>query len=166
MYQPYPCGGRSATTPPRPPTPPSVRTAVKLMYAGAVVSAVSLIVGLVDIGGLKGALRASHPGLSAGQVNATVDLFVVSVLASGIIGIGLWLWMAWANGRGRNWARVTGTVFFAIETIELLSTAAAVNTVIGEVLTVLTWLIGLAAVVMLWRRQSRPYFRPSPEYRR
>lgn len=160
MYQPYPSGERPATSPPRPPAPPSVRTAVKLMYAGAVVSAISLIVGLVDIGGLKGSLRASNPALSTGQVNSTVDVFVASVLVSGLIGIGLWLWMAWANGRGRNWARITGTVFFAIETIELLSTVAAVGTVTSEILTVLTWLIGLAAVVMLWHRRSRPYFKP------
>ena len=48
MYQPYP----STEPPPGPlrPLPPApVRTAVKLMYAGAAVSAVELIVGLALI---------------------------------------------------------------------------------------------------------------------
>jgi hypothetical protein len=45
MYQPYPPSGQSAG-PERPPAPGPVRTAVKLMYAGAALSAVPLIVGL------------------------------------------------------------------------------------------------------------------------
>jgi hypothetical protein len=45
MYQPCPSSGQP-TGPWRPATPAPVRTAVKLMYAGAVVSMVPLIVAL------------------------------------------------------------------------------------------------------------------------
>ena len=48
MYQPYPSGGQSAE-PERPPAPAPVRTAVKLMYAGAAVWTVVLISALVLI---------------------------------------------------------------------------------------------------------------------
>jgi hypothetical protein len=44
MYQPYPSSGQPAG-PLRPPAPAPVLTAVKLMYAGAAVSTVKLIIG-------------------------------------------------------------------------------------------------------------------------
>ena len=33
--------------------------------------------------------------------------------------IALWLWMARANGQGRNWARILSTVLFGLGTLEL-----------------------------------------------
>jgi hypothetical protein len=57
MYQPYPSSGQSAG-PLRPPAPAPVLTAVKLMYAGAPVSAVELIIGLaLIIVDIRGAAR-------------------------------------------------------------------------------------------------------------
>src|SRR5579863_6351538 len=43
MYQPYP-SSRQPAEPPRPPAPAPVLTAVKLMYAGAAASTVTLII--------------------------------------------------------------------------------------------------------------------------
>lgn len=40
----------------------------------------------------------------------------------GLIALGLWIWMAVMNGKGRNWARVTGTVFGALSLAGSLST--------------------------------------------
>jgi hypothetical protein len=44
--------------------PASVVMAVRLMYAGAVVSALSLIVGLVTVGGLRDSLHKAQPSLT------------------------------------------------------------------------------------------------------
>ena len=60
MYQPYPSAA-STVEPERPAAPPTVQNAVKLMYAGAAVSTVSLIVSLVDLGGTKSAIRKARP---------------------------------------------------------------------------------------------------------
>ena len=73
MYQPYPGGGQSAE-PLRPPAPGPVLTAVKLMYAGAAVSAVNLIISLAVIGGVKAYLARGNkqapwcpvPGVASG----------------------------------------------------------------------------------------------------
>jgi hypothetical protein len=54
MYQPYPSSGQ----PKRPPAPAPVLTAVKLMYAGAPVSAVSLITSLAYLAYLVGSKDA------------------------------------------------------------------------------------------------------------
>ena len=72
--------------------------------------------------------------------------------------MGLWLWMAWANKRGKNWARITGTVFFALYTLDLILVAARSASGISTVFAIVTWLVGLGATIMLWRRESSGYF--------
>jgi hypothetical protein len=42
------------------------------------------------------------------------------LVAGALITIGLWLWMGWANGRGRSWARIVAAVLFGINTLDLL----------------------------------------------
>ena len=64
MVQPYPSTGKPVE-PERPAAPPSVLNAVKLMYAGAAVSTVSLVISLVDISGTKAAIRKARPSLTA-----------------------------------------------------------------------------------------------------
>jgi len=82
-----------------------------------------------------------------------------------VISAGLWFWMAISCRQGKNWARITSTVFFAIDCVLLLVVIAAasklagtagVGLVVGS--AVLQWLIGLVAIVLLWMRPSSAYF--------
>jgi hypothetical protein len=154
MYQPYPSSGEPVE-PLRPPVPAPVRTAVKLMYAGAAISTVQLIIALAYVGGGKAAIRKAHPRLTATQVSELNMLFIALAIVSGLVVIALWLWMARANGRGRNWARILSTVLFAVATLELIR-----NRDLAEVFWALTWLVGLAAVWLLWRPASSAFFKP------
>jgi hypothetical protein len=58
-YQPYPSSGKPVE-PERPPAPPSVVNAVKLMYAGAAISVVSLVISLASIGGTKDSCEGEY----------------------------------------------------------------------------------------------------------
>ena len=81
-------------------------TAVKLMYAGAAVSAAGLITGLaLIIVDIQVAARGQFLGhtLTAPQMR---PLVITVWIVFGLAGIALWLWMARANGQGRNWARI------------------------------------------------------------
>ncbi len=159
MYQPYPSSGKPVE-PERPAAPPTVQNAVKLMYAGAAVSTVSLIVSLVDIGGTKSAIRKARPSLTVAQVTQ-LNTFIISLaIVSGLVGIALWLWMARANGQGRSWARILSTVLFGLATLDLFGVVSQPKTLLGLVFPVLTWLLGLGAVVLLWRKQSTAFFQP------
>ncbi len=159
MYQPYPSSGKPVE-PERPTAPPTVQNAVKLMYAGAAVSTVSLIVSLVDIGGTKSAIRKARPSLTVAQVNQ-LNTFIISLaIVSGLVGIALWLWMARANGQGRSWARILSTVLFGLATLDLFGVASQPKTLLGQVFPVLTWLLGLGAIVLHWRKQSTAFFQP------
>ncbi len=86
-----------------------------------------------------------------------------------LVPIAVWLWMARANGRGRNWARIVSTVLFGAATLNLTSAfnwlppgnhLTLVPMIYGPTLPVLYWLAGLAVVWLLWRPASRAYFRP------
>ena len=74
----------------------------------------------------------------------------------------MWVWLAWANGRGHGWARVLFGVFVGITTTSLLSglaggafTYAPDDAVAGIVLCV----VALAALALIFNGQSRPYYR-------
>ena len=159
MYQPYPSSD-GTVEPDRPPAPQSVLNAVKLMYAGAAVSAVSLIISLVSIGGTKDAIRKARPSLTPAQVNQLNTFIIALAVVSGVIGVALWLWMAQKNGQGRNWARILSTVLFGLATLDMFGVLSQPKTVLGLVFPVLTWLIGLGAIVFLWRRESTEFFKP------
>jgi hypothetical protein len=148
---------------------PTVRAAVKLMYAGAAVPAVYLIIVLAYLGadGMK-AVRVTHrANQTAAQVSGQKTLVITVAIASLLVMTALWLWMARANGQGRNWARILSTVLFGLATLNLTSVFGPPGWRIGVgdpgtggILSVLIWLVGLAAVWLLWRRASSAFFKP------
>jgi hypothetical protein len=179
MSQPYPSSGQPAG-PLRPAAPVPVRTAVTLMYAGAAVSTVTVIIALALIPAVKAVLRTAHPGLTAAQVS-DVNALITLAMVFGLAVIALWLWMARAAGQGQNWARIVCTVLFGLATLELIRVRPqypggylahfAVGghvysvihsvlgaTVLGLIVPVLLWLTGLAAVWLLWRPASSAFF--------
>ena len=169
MYQPYPSSGQSAG-PLRPAAPAPVLTAVKLMYAGAAVSAAGLITGLaliiVDIAAAARGRFLGHD-LTAPQMR---PLVITVWILFGLAVIALWLRMARANGQGRTWARILSTVLFGLATLQLpgaitqpVSQAGSGATVLYYGATALfaaAWLAGAAAVWLLWRPASSAFFKP------
>ena len=158
MVQRYPSSG-APVEPQRPPAPQSVLNAVKLMYLGAAISTASVIASLVDIGSVKPALRSEFPHYTASQINQAFKGFLILALVSAGIGIALWIFMARANGKGRNWARIVSTVLFAIETLSVLAALRGPKTPIALVFPALTWLVGLGAIWLLWRPESSAFFK-------
>ena len=133
----------------------TVRAAVKLMYAGAAVSTVNLVILLALIGDIK-----------VGQLLNTP--FITVAIAWSLAPLALWLWMARENGRGRNWARIVSTVLFGAATLDLTEVfgppgirLSLVPVIAGSpTVPVLYWLVGLAVVWLLWRPASSAFFRP------
>jgi len=166
MHQPYLPSGQP-TAPLRPSAPAPVLTAVKLMYAGAAVSVAGLIIGLaLIIVDIDVAARGQFLGHS---LAAQKPLVITVWMVFGLVVIALWLWMARANGQGRTWARIVSTVLFGLATLQLpggftkpVSHAGFGATVLyygGTVLFVAAWLVGVAAVWLLWRPASSAFFK-------
>ncbi len=133
----------------------TVQAAVKLMYAGAAVSTVNLVILLALIGDIKVSQLLNTP-------------FITVSIAWSLAPLALWLWMARENGRGRNWARIVSTVLFGAATLDLTEVfgppgirLSLVPVIAGSpTVPVLYWLVGLAAVWLLWRPASSAFFRP------
>jgi hypothetical protein len=156
MYQPYLPGGQPVE-PLRPAAPAPVRAAVKLMYAGAAVSTVPLIIALAYLGDIKAYhLTVLDHRLTAAQLIQYRSLIITLVIVTGLAVPALWLWMARANGHGRNWARILSAVLAGLATLQLAGSRT--DGVALMIIAVLTWLVGLAAVWLLWRPASSAFF--------
>jgi hypothetical protein len=130
------------------------------MYAGAVVSLIALGANLADKGAIRTAVEKAQPSASAATINNAVNFGLVVAVVGGLIAIGLWLWIAWATLKGRGWARITGTVFFGIGTLDLVVGVSSAGPAITKALAAAVWLVGLGAVVFLWRGESSAFFNP------
>ena len=160
-YQPYPTTGNQYV-PQRPEPPKSVQNAVKLMYVGAGLSVVGLVVGLTAISSLKQAIKTAaanaHKPLTASQLHTAEIAGVGFIILTGLIGVGLWLWMARMNQAGRTWARIVASVLFALNTLSVLTSIARPSAGVTRIFGLLVWLVGLGAIAMLWQRDSSQYF--------
>jgi len=148
--QPYQLGSRG----PIYQLPGTMVAAVRLMYAGAIFTLIYSI-------GLTMVVRylLKHPAVGTTAHTGLATVVVLVVLLS-LIEIAVWLWIARGCKNGRNWARVTGTVLFAIHTLSTLALLGNSRPGIGlaKLLDVIGWLIACAAVVFLWQRPSGAFF--------
>lgn len=166
-YQAYPTGPAGNATPQRPPQPSSVINAVRLMFAGAVLGVLGVIFTLVFSGRIKSAtgtaarkanvtLAREHKAtLTAAQIRSLESSTVAILVVVLIIGVLLWVWMGWANGKGSKWARVVATVLFALNTVYLVFVAS--RAAVTAIFVGLSWIIGLGAIVLLWRKETSAY---------
>jgi hypothetical protein len=153
--------------PPRPlvsvtepvPLPRSVRISVWLMYTGAALAALDLIATLATSGSVRGELHRANPHWTAAQLTTGVHSFILSIVVSWAITIGVWLIMARTNLAGRSWARNVATVLSALSTLSFILYLHEPGSLIGKLLLVPMWLVGVAAATLLWRRESTAYIR-------
>jgi hypothetical protein len=152
---------------PAPTPPPSILTAVKLMYAGAALSAISFLTSLLTQESVRDQIAEANPDYTEEQLDTTVAFGVAFAVVIGLIAILLWVWMAEANRRGKSWARVVATVLGALN---------IVFTVVGLLLGQSSGLVvvfslvsaALAAVILylLYRPDSNVYYEEVADIRR
>jgi hypothetical protein len=151
---------------PGPARPPRmVFTAVRLMYVGAVVELAALITIVATPGDIRSAILARNPGYTGAQWHAVLRAHIVPDEIAAPIAIGLWLLLAWANGRGYGWARVVFAAFFMLSTVGLLAAlgqGAAVYATADLIAGVALWFVELAVLLLLVNKQSGPYYRHQP----
>jgi hypothetical protein len=159
MYQPYPGGARVPEPAPRPPVPASIHRAVQAMYLGAAASLIGIIIDFSTLSATKKAIENRTPKLTPDQVTSAEHVVIGLFIFSGLIGAALWLWMAQTCKAGRNWARIVAAVLFGIDTIAQVLGASALSAGgVARIYALVIWLIGLAATILLWQRESTAYF--------
>jgi ABC-type sugar transport system permease subunit len=126
---------------------------------------VGFVIALVTNGSRRSAIVKAHPGYTVTQVHRAELALTIPLAIGAVIAVALWVWMARQNQRGRSWARVVATVLFGINTIDLLGSLALVRhgTTLAAgvptlVIGVIIWLIGLAAILLLFRKDASAYY--------
>jgi Domain of unknown function (DUF1707) len=140
------------------PKPTAVRAAVGLMCAGAVLTLADVVTVLVTLGGVRSA--AAHD-LGAGQWPIVMLTQADFWLASAPIGAGVWLWLAWANGRGYHGARTAFAAFFVLLTMVLLVGLGGDRlpyTWRDVLATMVLWLVGLVAMGLIFSQTASSHY--------
>jgi ABC-type transport system involved in cytochrome bd biosynthesis fused ATPase/permease subunit len=141
--------------------------AVRLMYFGAVVALLGTIFTLAISSKIKTDIfnavrknnRAAHGSYTIAQLHTVANLTFLALVVGGFISVLLWWWMAWADNRGSGWARIAASVLFALITIEAVLSHSRASVSIFVI--VLEWVIGLGAVLLLWRRETTQFIGPA-----
>jgi hypothetical protein len=128
------------------------------MFVGAAAEVIRGIIYLASPGSLKTAILRARPNLTAHQLSVAQNVAVIEGVVGGLIGAGLFIWIALECRRGKNWARITGTVFFGLGVLSLLVGLRSADVGLNRILGLIVDLIGLVAVVLLWQRSSSEYF--------
>jgi hypothetical protein len=157
-----------STAPPA--QPQTIQTAVRLMWAGAALSAVSMVVSLLTLGSLKTHLRQqlidNSTTYNAHDFDVIYHTAVVAAVVGSLIAIALWFWMAWKNGQGRRWARIVATVLGGINLLSSLYAVLSGNSIaISMVLTVLNLILAITILVFLWQRDSSEFYAATARHR-
>jgi hypothetical protein len=172
--------GGTAAMPPRPPLPQTVQRAHYCILAGGALALLGIVTTLTQTSAIRSVLETSETAVSQSTINSLVTATIVFACVLGLVEVGLWVWMAFATKAGKNWARVLSTVFFGLSAASTIigtlvyfadsssgssaSTFASSDTTLGQVAAWLEFLAGLAAVILLWNKQSSPYFKPQPAF--
>jgi hypothetical protein len=141
------------TDPPR-----SVVMAVRLMYAGAAITAIGVVISIIAVLTGQDSLRASHQNATVAQLHATQNALIAVAVISGLLEIGAWIFMARLNRAGLKWARIVATVLLGLGTLNMILRLTSGGGVSNLLYTVVTWLAGAGAVYFLWQRESNDYF--------
>jgi hypothetical protein len=149
----------SYAAPPDVPQPSSILLAVRLMYVGAALSVIGLLTTVFRTDEIREAVEDSDRTLTESEVDTVVNVGIAFAIVIGLVGVGLWIWMAVTNGRGLSWARVVATVFGGLNVLfTLVGFSRPESTGLANVIGVLGAVLAVVILVLLWQPESSRYY--------
>ncbi|HSN35958.1 MAG TPA: hypothetical protein VLT34_06380, partial [Arthrobacter sp.] len=121
-----------------------------IVAAGAVwVLSLLLAIGMIDTPAMRDQFEQQMTASGADVRYEDIKGFLVgSIVVFAVIGAGLYALVALNVRKGKNWARILGTVFAALSILSLWPLS----------LGTLAVLLGIAGIVMLYLPATSPYF--------
>ena len=152
------------------PAPREVMTGFWLILTAGVLSLISSVISTFAIAEDPLATLSPAERQTLEDAGVTDEVLHSSVIAAGIIAsvfvLLIYILVALLIRRGKNWARITATVFAALSAVGLLLslvTGLAFSSPLN-LLSLLGSLAGIVGVVMLYRPSAQPYFRTQPRF--
>jgi hypothetical protein len=133
----------------RPALPDSMRRAIGLMWAGLGLGVLDSIV--------AGVMADSLFTMQTTNTVAYHGAVVGGEVFGALVQVALWLWMLWKVQAGRPWARVLSTVFFGFTCLQFLIVVVD-GAGVAKVLITIYFAVALAALIMLYQRESTAFF--------
>ncbi|HEV7761656.1 MAG TPA: hypothetical protein VGO78_21770, partial [Acidimicrobiales bacterium] len=139
--------------------PSSIGLAVKLMWVGAAISAIGIVVAFFQRDELRDQLREADSTLTSSELDTAVSVGLTFVGIIGVISIALWIWMATTNGQGRSWARTVATVLGGLNVVfTALGFLGDQLTPLNVGFSILGIALAVTILVLLYRPESNKYF--------
>jgi hypothetical protein len=147
-----------------PAVPATLRNAVRFMLAGAGITALFGIFTLIAWAAARNTLTDSKGNqLTSGQFAGSIVSIVLFVI---VVPVALWLLTARLNRAGRGWARWVASGLCAIWTYSTINAISSLHNgqtitwyyLVSLIVEIITWVVGVGAVALLWRRQTSDYF--------
>ncbi|HEX6453136.1 MAG TPA: hypothetical protein VF060_27210 [Trebonia sp.] len=141
--------------------PRTMLYAARLMYLGALAEVGTLTILLLTWPAVQEGVLAHNSAprqpnvLSTLETARVADIFVLACAA------GIWLVLAWANGRGYQVARLAALFCLLFYTLALgsdLAEGVAKYAPAAVAASGVTWAIGLACVILICWKQSWPHY--------
>lgn len=148
------------------PRPKPLDLAVKLMWLGGIVQLLGMLPAFFMGDQMRDAVReqleANGQEVTDQVVDSSVTFGIITAVVLGVVGALLWFLHAWANGKGMNWARITGTVLGVLNIlftlIGLVMPTGAQAGLLSTVVSVLVALLSLVIIVLMWRKENNPFY--------
>ena len=132
------------------------------MYGGAAVRLAAAIANIATKNEVREVIARTP--ISRDLIGTATTSTLVMAAAVNLVAVLLWLVMARWSATGSITARTVACVLFGLRTVATLIGPGELSA-LGpwppsvRVLTVLGWLVGLGAIVLLWRRSSTAYIK-------
>lgn len=146
----------------RPPVPPLVKYLSIGLFVLVALQIISAIVGLASIPTAvdKAMSQAPATGVSPETIEASARAGAIATAIVSVILAGVFVWLTLMVRKGRNWARITSTVFLALGIVSgLVGSATGGATALITTIGVVMLLLEIAVLVMLWMQPSNAYFK-------
>jgi len=157
--QPVEYGQYGAPPPPAGPPPQPVVTAARLMFVGAALGLINLIVVLASKSSLRDQIARKNPDFDAHQLDTAVNAAVAVGIVFGIIFTVLYVLLALQVQKGKNWARIVTWILAALGVLGALASLAQTTTGGSRVLSLISGVLDLAIIILLAQKVSNAYFR-------
>jgi len=157
--QPVEYGQYGAPPPPAGPPPQPVVTAARLMFVGAGLGLINLIVVLASKSSLRDQIARKNPDFDAHQLDTAVNAAVAVGIVFGIIFTVLYVLLALQVQKGKNWARIVTWILAALGVLGALASLAQTTTGGSRVLSLISGVLDVAIIILLAQKVSNAYFR-------
>ena len=147
--------------PARPRPPRTVVWGIRFLIVCAALELAALATVVATQASLRAAIVLHFPHFTATQWHAVTQARVVPVVIGAPIAAALWLWLAWANGRGHRRARDLVVGLFGLTSLSLLSAIAqhvATYSPADLLAGCALWLAGLVSLILLFSAPSGEHY--------